>query len=154
MVGVMKEFDFLKDCDASFVRAICYDLKGKVFEAGDTIVSQGDPGDSVFLLHRGEASAAIQGSQVGEIRAGQCFGEMAVLGLSSVRAATVTCTDHCIVWELPRDKLLKALQLYPGERRRFEDMAAHRLGLNERVLTLIQEDERADREGTKEACFC
>lgn len=149
MVSVLSEFDFLQECAPDFVRALCLELQGKVLEAGEVIVNAGDEGDSLFFLHRGEATASIAGSQVGEIREGQCFGEMAVLGLSSTRAATVQCSSRCIVWELSRSHLLKALSLYPSERQRFEDMAAIRLGLNERVLNIIQEEEKADRGGYK-----
>jgi CRP-like cAMP-binding protein len=75
-----------------------------LFEAGQTIVSQGDRGASMFVLCAGEAAVTLAGAD-GELarhHAGGFFGEMSLL-TGDPRSATVTAVTDCDLIEIGVD---------------------------------------------------
>ena len=70
------------------------------------LVAEGDTGDSLFFLARGEAKVTARGRLLNVLRAGDCVGEMAYArGEASVRQATVETTTDALVVELGRSSL-------------------------------------------------
>ena len=70
------------------------------------LVAEGDTGDSLFFLARGEAKVTARGRLLNVLRAGDCVGEMAYArGEVSVRQATVETTTDALVVELGRSSL-------------------------------------------------
>ena len=69
-------------------------LKFAVFQPGDIILEQGSPAMYVGLMARGHAVVKVDGAVVGEIRAGELFGEMSFL-TGADRAASVEATKVC-----------------------------------------------------------
>jgi len=61
----------------------------RVFEAGDVVVAEGDPGSEFFVIASGRALVDVAGEPVGELGPGDGFGEIALLR-HSPRTATVT----------------------------------------------------------------
>ena len=75
------------------------------------LVSEGDAGDSLFILGRGEAKVTFQGRLLDVLRPGEAFGEMAYIrGESGRRQATVQTSTEALVAEFPR-RALEALSL-------------------------------------------
>jgi len=71
-----------------------------------TLVREGETGDSLFILARGEAKVTARGRLLNVLRAGDCFGEMAyVRDQSTLRQATVESTTDVLVAELSRSAL-------------------------------------------------
>jgi serine/threonine protein kinase len=65
------------------------------------LVSEGQGGDSLFVLALGEAKVTSRNRLLNVLRAGDCFGEMGyVLGAGSTRQATVETTTDALVVEL------------------------------------------------------
>jgi serine/threonine protein kinase len=70
------------------------------------LVREGEPGDSIYLLARGEAKVTSRGRLLNVLRAGDCFGEMGYAQeQTSSRMATVETTADALVAELPREYL-------------------------------------------------
>jgi eukaryotic-like serine/threonine-protein kinase len=69
-------------------------------------VSEGEAGDSLFILGRGEAKVTFQGRLLDVLRAGESFGEMAYIrGESGRRQATVQTSTEALIAEFPRSAL-------------------------------------------------
>jgi hypothetical protein len=70
------------------------------------LVTEGESGDSLFILARGEAKVTARGRLLNVLRAGDCFGEMAyVQGEASLRQATVEASTDVLIVELSRTAL-------------------------------------------------
>jgi serine/threonine protein kinase len=80
--------------------------------AQEVVVREGDAGDSLLLVARGEAAVMTQGRMLNVLRTGDCFGEMAYAqGSEGRRSATVqTLTDTLIAEFTPA----LIAQLSPG----------------------------------------
>ena len=73
---------------------LMYQTDVLVLPAGDTLFSEGDPGDSMYVVVSGTADVSIRGKVVETAQAGTIFGEMALID-NSPRAATVVARDDC-----------------------------------------------------------
>ena len=91
-------------------------LVRRVGKVGETIVREGDPGDSMFIISTGEVRATIEsnGQQlpVATLRDGDFFGEMAVLS-GEPRTATVTAVKNTELLELSRENLREICSRHP-----------------------------------------
>ena len=61
-------------------------------EAGRTLITQGKPGDTFYLLLAGEATVEVDGRQRPPLKAGSFFGEISILDRGPATATVVTTT--------------------------------------------------------------
>jgi small-conductance mechanosensitive channel/CRP-like cAMP-binding protein len=75
-----------------------------LFDAGQAIVREGEPGASMFVLKRGEAMVTLARTEgaVARHHAGAFFGEMSLL-TGDARSATVTAVTDCELIEIGVD---------------------------------------------------
>lgn len=75
-----------------------------LYEAGQAIVREGDPGGSMFVVRRGEAAVTLAGTDGELARHGEggFFGEMSLL-TGDPRSATVTAVTDCELIEIGAD---------------------------------------------------
>ncbi len=75
-----------------------------LYAAGEAIVAEGDAGDSMFVLARGEAAVTLSQTDgvVAALRAGAFFGEMSLL-TGDARSATVSAVTDCELIEVSAD---------------------------------------------------
>lgn len=90
------------------------------FEAGDVIVAEGTPGDSMFILTAGKVKAYVKSPKgrsmkVQEFEEGDFFGEISVL-TGKPRTATLTAALDCECLELNRATLDEITKTHPGVR--------------------------------------
>lgn len=86
-----------------------------VFAKGEAIVRQGQPGRSLFVVKRGEASVTLAGTQgeVARLAAGDVFGEMSLLTGES-RTATVTALTDCDLLEIDAEGFRTVVMTNPS----------------------------------------
>lgn len=106
-------------------------LRLTVFEPGDIVVSEGQPGTSLYILASGTAAVFVRAADgrsqpLTALGEGSFFGEIAALS-GEARNATVTAATSCEVLELDRPTLDALTARYPGVRRVMEDFARRRL---------------------------
>ncbi len=68
-------------------------FKERTFEAGDQIATEGKAGIGFFVIEDGEAAVTVGGEPRATLRAGDYFGEIALID-EGVRTATVTATTR------------------------------------------------------------
>jgi putative ABC transport system ATP-binding protein len=82
-------------------------LEERRYPGGATIINQGDPGDSFYVLRQGAVQIVVgrgrgEPAVVAELRPGEGFGEMALL-TGQPRSATVVASTDVLVWCLSRE---------------------------------------------------
>jgi NADH dehydrogenase len=100
------------------------------FDAGEAIFNQGDLGDNVYIIEKGQCEVVRNGESIAELGAGAYFGEMAVLGNVS-RSATVRATKPTDVLLIPRGDFHQLKTSVPAFGAVFEELARARASANE-----------------------
>ena len=107
-------------------------LRFLTFEAGDIIVGDGEPGDSLFVISSGRAKAFVKGAEgryreTREMGEGDFFGEIALL-YGRPRTATVTAAESCELLELERATVESLAVTRPRVREILESFCTARVG--------------------------
>jgi CRP-like cAMP-binding protein len=94
------------------------------------VVSEGDPGDSAFLIARGSVRILVVGGhgrplEIRRLDEGDFFGELAALS-GRPRTATVVAVDECELLEIDRWALEKLVEARPEARRILDGALEHR----------------------------
>jgi len=82
------------------------------FEEGEEILRQGQDLGEIYELVEGTATASIDGSDVGVIRAGEFIGEISFL-TDLPCSASVTAAEPCFVQAIPRAQFVRLVQSRP-----------------------------------------
>jgi MFS family permease len=77
--------------------------------AGEEIVREGDPADTMYVIEAGQLGAYVDGRRVHTMAAGDHFGEVALLS-GSTRTASVRAEDDAAIWSLSGAEFLAALR--------------------------------------------
>lgn len=127
------------DLDAGELIAVMDGLRLVTFEAGDIIVSEGEPGFSMFVLSTGTAKAWVRDAAgkahpIREMTDGDFFGEVSIL-TGRTRTATVTAATHCDLLELDQEAVRTVGRTYPRVNQLLTDFCRERVG-DPRVETI------------------
>lgn len=105
----------------------------KHFKAGDIIIEEGSPSDTVYSIVEGHADVFVKNVKVGEVLQEEIFGALSLL-TNSPRTATVVATKACMVMVVPREQFETLLQTHPKIcMSLMENMARQIVSLNEKV---------------------
>lgn len=120
-----------KDFSVDELVAVIHGLNLITFEAGDIILTEGDPGDSMYMLTAGTVKAVKRNAAgrqvaVNELSEGAFFGEISIL-TGKPRSATVVATSHCELLELDRPTLDSIVATHPRVRQVLEQFSKERL---------------------------
>lgn len=99
------------------VRRLALQAQPHLFAEGEIIIRQGDPGQTLFLLEKGEVSVRARTEthasiEVARLGPGSFFGEMSLL-TGSPRAATVTAVNECRVLAVNKTALEPIIHDHP-----------------------------------------
>jgi NADH dehydrogenase len=100
------------------------------FDAGEAVFHQGDLGDNVYIIEKGQCAVLRGDEHLADLGAGDYFGEMAVLGNVS-RNATVRAVTATDVLLIPRGDFHKLKTSVPAFGAVFEELAKARRSANE-----------------------
>ena len=106
--------------------AVIRGLELMTFEAGDIVLTEGDPGDSLFVITEGRVKTFVRDPGqhrqmlMRELKEGDFFGEISILS-GKPRSATVTAVLHCEMLELDRATLDEITGRYPHVRQVLEE---------------------------------
>jgi len=111
--------------------AIAAVTEERVFEEGETVILEGDPGEKVFLIVDGEVAVFKKGDGETEIRLdtmgrGDYFGEMALFE-EAKRSATIRTTRRSRFLVLHKQEFNELVREYPGIALQICTALSHRL---------------------------
>lgn len=79
------------------------------FPAGAVIIEEGQEGDHMYVVMKGEVRISLKGRQLATASPGEIVGEMALIN-SDLRSATVTAKTDCVLASIDQasfDSLLR-----------------------------------------------
>jgi branched-chain amino acid transport system substrate-binding protein len=131
--------------DVALFRSLSTDVRGRlavgarrrVFAAGEMIVTQGEVGDSLFLVAEGVVCVLIavdDGSvkEVARLGRGAFFGEMALL-TGEPRGSGVKALGHVVLYEIDKSAVAPILDENPDLMARLSDIMASRQLTNDKL---------------------
>jgi hypothetical protein len=110
--------------------AVIHGLRLLTFDPGDIILTEGEPGDSLFVLTTGFVKAFVRNPagrhiEVRQIYEGDFFGEISIL-TGKPRTATITAGAHCELLELDKPTLDSISATHPHVLQVLEDFYKQR----------------------------
>jgi small-conductance mechanosensitive channel/CRP-like cAMP-binding protein len=137
----LSRVDVLSPLSREAQRSIAEAARVHVFSRGETIITHGAAGDSMFIVHEGAVSVRVDNAEVAALKAGDFFGEMALL-TGERRAADVIAATDVVVVEIAKDALAPVLQNHPELAAVISAKVAERRGsLDSRRVTVQEEQE-------------
>jgi MFS family permease len=94
--------------------------------AGETVITEGDPGDLFYVVESGALTASYQGQVLSHQGPGDPFGEIALLR-DVPRTATVVADEPTVLYSLERDTFLDAVTGNSEVSGRADDLIARRI---------------------------
>lgn len=107
--NALKQVKILDSVSAYERQQIADAIRLETFKAGDVIIREGEEGNTFYMVMEGEAKAVKGGAEVLKYKAGDYFGERALLK-NEPRAATIEVTsEQCKLMMLDRKSFNRML---------------------------------------------
>jgi len=124
--GMIARVPLFAELDAAEIADIMRLLRAQVAEAGQVVVRQGDPAQSMYFVAAGEVEVQLKGAGI-RLGVGQFFGEVAVLKRSR-RSATVIAVTRTSLLALDAQDLHTLMERDPRVAARINDVMEKRVG--------------------------
>jgi MFS family permease len=125
-LALLRRVSFFGPLPFALVEHLSSELQPAVYEPGDVIIREGEPGDRFYLIADGWARACKDGGQLREMGPGDSFGEIALLRRIP-RTATVTAITRLEVRSLAREEFLAAVTGNPESVQSADEVVSTRL---------------------------
>jgi small-conductance mechanosensitive channel/CRP-like cAMP-binding protein len=137
-IDALSRVDLFQALDAARIHRLAQGMKMLIFGPEETILRQGDPGDSLYVLRTGSVEvrtgAGETARKVRTMAAGQFFGEMSLM-TGAPRSATVVAASDVESYVVDKESLQAILQETPELAGAIGDvLARHQMADQEQVL--------------------
>ena len=117
LADTIRTIDLFSGLSREDIAKILGRLEEKSFNAGTTVLSQGDQGDSFYIIQSGAVQVVLEGGggrreSIAVLGPGESFGEMALLS-GEPRSATIITVKDTTVWRLSREAWHELIEKYP-----------------------------------------
>eukprot|EP00438_Fugacium_kawagutii_P029978 Skav217705 [mRNA] locus=scaffold2294:123690:127711:- [translate_table: standard] len=123
MKDVIERVPLYNGCSGRFLEALAPMMHSRLVEPGTDLVVEGDAGDCMYILSRGDADLLKGGEVVDRVMDGAVFGDYSSISKNSAlvtRPWTVRATSLCDVKMLARDDVLQVLSHFRDDANRLE----------------------------------
>jgi CRP-like cAMP-binding protein len=132
-VPVLERVPLFAGLSHRHLRRIATLARSKRFAGGTAVVRAGDPGNSFYVILEGSARVVPPGGRPIRLRAGDFFGEMALLD-GAPRSADVTAAGELLTMTIGRSAFTQLLRDEPQIAHRIMQTLAERLRTAQRSL--------------------
>ena len=96
-IETLQRVPLFADLDKRDLTQIASSFKAREYAAGDTLATEGEGGVGFFLIESGEATVSVRGQEIARLKAGDSFGEVALID-DGARTATVTADTAMVCY--------------------------------------------------------
>jgi CRP-like cAMP-binding protein len=141
-VETLRTIPMFRTIDPGKLRLLAFISERMTFRPGEVICTQGEAGDSAFIILDGQADVLVEsggGSQrkVAEIRKNDVVGEMSLL-CDVPRTATVAASSDVTALTISKDNFFRILQEFPEVSLEIMRVLARRLERTTRDLAEVR----------------
>lgn len=123
---ILEQVPFLRGAGDALLRDLALALRPAVCTPGEVIFWRGSEGSSMYFLDEGEVDiVSAEGKLLKRLRAGDFFGEIALLG-ARMRSATARSASYTLLFTLDEKDFDRALERYPEFAAEVRRLAAER----------------------------
>jgi CRP-like cAMP-binding protein len=98
-VELLQKVPLFSDLDRRELETLSRSFKERRFDAGDTVTAEGTGGVGFFVIGEGEAAVTVGGDERTTLKAGDHFGEVALID-EGARTATITAKTPLVCYGL------------------------------------------------------
>jgi len=98
-VAALQRVPLFADLTEDEVQQIALLFKERHFAPGETVVKEGADGAAFFMIDSGEATVSVAGAERPTLKAGDYFGEIALID-EGARSATITASSDMVCYGL------------------------------------------------------
>ncbi|CAK9075520.1 cGMP-dependent protein kinase (PbPKG) [Durusdinium trenchii] len=152
LIDRIQNSPFFNNTHPDFVIELANSAVDRIFMPGDLVVNEGEVGNSMYILLNGNADVYVsdkskdkqdkadtskknepkkikQMIRVGHLAPGAIAGELAMLGISQTRSASIQASTLCVFWEVTQERAMLILDHFPEERQLFSTVIVQNLDL-------------------------
>jgi hypothetical protein len=107
-IRLLRAAPMFRPLGLSTIEELAADSRRVTAEPGESVVSEGEPGDAFYIVEAGELSVEVDGRSVRTLDAGASFGEIALLR-DTPRTATVRAIAPTTLVAIDREPFLAAV---------------------------------------------
>jgi hypothetical protein len=123
----LSRIDILRAMPPEEIQVLVPFVKELRCKPGQTLIREGDVGDSLYLIESGTARVAKSGTtDTWQVGAGTAVGEAALL-TGEKRNATVTTETALVAWRIGREEFDAAVHASPALKKAFQDLMTARI---------------------------
>jgi small-conductance mechanosensitive channel/CRP-like cAMP-binding protein len=134
----LRNVDFLRELSDDEMRILAGAVRVHQFGAGETLVRQGDAGDTFYIIRRGVVEVTTSGAggkqiHIAELSRSAFFGEMALMTGEARNATVRACTDVEVL-EMNRNGFTELFRTHPDAAAQMSEVIAARMSQRRELL--------------------
>jgi voltage-gated potassium channel Kch len=132
-IKLIKAVHIFQDCTTPCLKMIAQKLEQTYHSPNEYIIKKGDVGDEMFILGHGEVEVTMGEKVLTTLKAGQFFGEIALLE-DTIRTADVKTKAYCDLYTFKKTDFLEVISKYPDLGDKFRNIYTKRKTDNEKNI--------------------
>jgi len=147
--ALLKRTELFKTLEEKELNKLASAMIQRRYDKGESLIIQGESGDSMFILSEGLLHAFLKSSEeeeavkVGQIVPGEFFGEMSLL-TGDPRSATIVAITDVVVHEITKDHMSGLLRKRPEIADTISNVVAERRVKNLKLMATATPEERIE----------
>lgn len=120
-IKLIRNVHIFKDCSTPCLKMIAQRLEQTYLSPYEYIIKKGEMGSEMFIIGHGEVEVTMGEKVVAQLKAGQFFGEIALLE-ETIRSADVKSKAYCDLYTFKKEDFLEVTEKYPDLMEKFEQI--------------------------------
>ncbi|MBC76834.1 MAG: hypothetical protein CME64_12540 [Halobacteriovoraceae bacterium] len=126
-IKLIKNVHIFKECSTPCLKMIAQKLEQTYLSPHEYIVKKGEVGEEMFIIGHGEVEVSMGEKVIAQLKAGQFFGEIALLE-DTIRSADVMAKAYCDLYTFKKKDFLEVVAKYPDLGEKFKETYNKRKG--------------------------
>lgn len=120
-IKLIRQVHIFKTATTPCLKMIATRLNQSFYSPNEYIIKKGDIGEEMFIIGHGEVEVCIGERIIAELKAGQFFGEIALLE-DTIRGADIKAKAYCDLYTFTKKDFLEVIEKYPELGEKFKQI--------------------------------